>query len=112
MCILRTLQHFTMQHTRHATIYYSMGGSPSKSTHCKQLNWNHEDFISIVNECVPHLNSQQSIATQVLSSVNEHSGATFFLDGPIGIGKTYVDNKIVIKLQKKKKKKYFNRYAC
>jgi hypothetical protein len=27
--------------------------------------------------------------------VNECSGATFFLDGPIGIGKTYVYNTIV-----------------
>jgi hypothetical protein len=30
----------------------------------KQLDWNHEDFISIVNERVPHLNSQQSIVYQ------------------------------------------------
>ncbi len=28
----------------------------------KQLDWNHEDFISIVSEHVPYLNSQQSIA--------------------------------------------------
>jgi Cdc6-like AAA superfamily ATPase len=66
----------------------------------KQLDWNHEDVISIVNERVPHLNSQQSIVYQeVLSLVNEYSGATFFLDGPIGIGKTYVHNTIVIKLR-------------
>jgi hypothetical protein len=31
----RTLQHFIMQHTRHATIYYSMDSSPSKLTQCK-----------------------------------------------------------------------------
>jgi hypothetical protein len=30
----------------------------------KQLDWNHEDLISIVNERVTHLNSQKSIAYQ------------------------------------------------
>ncbi len=34
----------------------------------------------------------------MLSSVNEHSGAIFFLTRPIGIGKTYVYNTIVIKI--------------
>ncbi len=61
----------------------------------KQPDWNHEDFICIVNERVPHFNSQQSIVYQkVLSSVNEHSGVIFFLNRPIGIGETYVYNSI------------------
>jgi len=61
----------------------------------KQLDWNHEDFIFIVNEHVPHLNSQKSIAYQeVFSSLNECNGATFFLYGLAIIGKTYVYNTI------------------
>jgi hypothetical protein len=76
-----------------------MGSSHQNPLIVKQLDWNHEDFISIVNERVPHLDSQQSIVYQeMLSLVNEHSGATFFLNGPIGIDKTYVYNTIVIKL--------------
>jgi uncharacterized membrane protein len=70
----------------------------------KQLDWNHEDLISIVNEHVPHLNSQKSIAYQeVFSSVNECNGATFFLYGLARIGKTYVYNTIATTLRSQAK---------
>ncbi len=53
----RTLQYFTMQHTMYATIYYIQWVVHHQNPLIvKQLDWNHESPISIVNEHVPHLN--------------------------------------------------------
>jgi hypothetical protein len=45
-----------MQHTMYATIYYIQWVVHHQNPFIvKQLDWNHESPISIVNEHVPHL---------------------------------------------------------
>ncbi len=66
----------------------------------EQLNWNCKDLTTIVNEHVPQHNVEQTIIyEEVLTSVNEHNGTTFFLDGLIGTDKTFLYNTIVVKLR-------------
>jgi hypothetical protein len=54
----RILSYFIMQHTRHATMYCNQWVVHHQNPFIvKQLDYNHEGFISIINERVPHLNS-------------------------------------------------------
>jgi len=65
-----------------------------------QLSWNQEELCNQVLTMIPLLNQEQQYAyDSVIEEVNKESGKMFFLDGPGGTGKTYVENLILAKVR-------------
>ncbi|KAG0588920.1 hypothetical protein KC19_2G278400 [Ceratodon purpureus] len=59
----------------------------------EQLQWNREDLELYVQEHEPQFNGEQRYCYDaILTSIKDHSGVVFFVNGPAGTGKTFLYN--------------------